>query len=331
MSVVPKQGCRVLLTATHGVDNIVHDNCVYTQAEQLITHTQSVHSCTKPRHARGGGAGCVFWVSCASAMSASDIQVEPSGDLAQDEEEEAGVVGRGVDLVVAAPRVQNVVTTLTTGASLHLPTVVQRLSASYGCEYNPKRFAAVTMRIRERSTLPGATLTATALFFRSGKIVCTGARSVAQSRWALIRFVKILRSVGFPTSMRGYQVQNIVGSTSVGAQVNLDAMAAANVLQCNYEPQQFPGLVFRVKEQRQVCLVFQSGELVITGAKRTHQLVSAFNKVLSVLKQFVQPRDCHRLSLSSGVPDSDDDDDDDDNDGSDRTELHTQHPRSALD
>ena len=185
------------------------------------------------------------------------------------------------------PRTQNVVTTLTSDAALHLPTLVRRLSARYGCEYNPKRFAAITMRIREKCCNRKHDLTATALFFRSGKIVCTGARSIAQSRWALIRFVQILRSIGFPVSFRGYEVQNIVSSVRVNGVVDLHAMASANALNCSYEPQQFPGLIFRVKNINQVCLVFRSGQVVITGAKQQLDIDNAFKRVYSVIMSFV--------------------------------------------
>lgn len=191
------------------------------------------------------------------------------------------------------PSIQNVVTTLTSGANLHLPTLVQRLSGTYGCEYNPRRFAAITVRIRESNN--SHALTATALFFRSGKIVCTGARSVALSRWALIQFVKIIRSIGFPVSMRGYEVQNMVANTSIGKQIDLRRMAATHTLNCNYEPEQFPGLVFRVQGSRQVCLLFESGQIVITGAKKHVHVMRAFKAVYPIIMNFVSEQPMRRL------------------------------------
>ena len=207
------------------------------------------------------------------------------------------------------PTIQNVVTTLTSGASLHLPTVVERLSKTYGCEYNPKRFAAITVRIKESND--GHALTATALFFRSGKIVCTGARSVALSRWALIRFVSIIRSIGFPVSMRGYEVQNMVASTSIGKQINLTQMAAAHTLNCHYEPEQFPGLVFRVRDSKQVCLLFESGQIVITGAKKHSHVTRAYKVVYPLILNFVYQQPMKKLQTVDVDMCSDFDSDDD--------------------
>ena len=56
-------------------------------------------------------------------------------------------------------------------------------------EYNPKRFAAVIMRIREPRT--------TALIFSSGKMVCTGAKSEEDSRLAARKYARIIQKLGF--------------------------------------------------------------------------------------------------------------------------------------
>jgi transcription initiation factor TFIID TATA-box-binding protein len=208
------------------------------------------------------------------------------------------------ELHISKPRTQNVVTTLTSDAALHLPTLVRRLGVRYGCEYNPKRFAAITMRIREKCYNRKYDLTATALFFRSGKIVCTGARSIAQSRWALIRFVQILRSSGFPVSFRGYEVQNMVASVRVNGVIDLHAMASANAMNCSYEPQQFPGLIFRVKNINQVCLVFKSGQVVITGAKKQQDIDNVFNTVHPIILSFVIQQGTQKLIVSEPLSDS---------------------------
>jgi len=56
-------------------------------------------------------------------------------------------------------------------------------------EFNPKRFAAVIMRIREPRT--------TALIFGSGKLVCTGAKSEEDSRLAVRKYARIVQKLGF--------------------------------------------------------------------------------------------------------------------------------------
>ena len=65
---------------------------------------------------------------------------------------------------------------------------------SRNAEYNPKRFAAVIMRIRDPKT--------TALIFQSGKIVCTGAKSEQQSKTAAMKYAKIVKCVGFDVKFK---------------------------------------------------------------------------------------------------------------------------------
>lgn len=67
-------------------------------------------------------------------------------------------------------------------------------------EYNPKRFAAVIMRIREPRT--------TALIFSSGKMVCTGAKSEETSRLAARKYARIVQKLGFEAKFTEFKVQS---------------------------------------------------------------------------------------------------------------------------
>jgi transcription initiation factor TFIID TATA-box-binding protein len=46
-----------------------------------------------------------------------------------------------------------------------------------------------------------------------------------------------------------------------------------------YEPEQFPGLIYRMDEPKVVILLFASGKLVCTGAKREEDVYEAVNKL----------------------------------------------------
>ena len=74
-------------------------------------------------------------------------------------------------------------------------------------EYNPKRFAAVIMRIREPKT--------TALIFKTGKMVCTGAKSEEQSMLAARKYARIVQKLGYPAKFIDFRIQNIVASCDV--------------------------------------------------------------------------------------------------------------------
>lgn len=146
-------------------------------------------------------------------------------------------------------------------------------------EFNPRRFAAVIMRLREPR--------ATALVFASGKLVITGTKSSHNCSLATKKIAYILERVGFqPASYINFKVQNIVGTVDVGFPIRLEGVAFAHPTFSSYEPELFPGLIYRLVQPRVVLLIFVSGKVVLTGAKTEDQLVEALKKVFPVLMEF---------------------------------------------
>lgn len=142
-------------------------------------------------------------------------------------------------------------------------------------EYNPKRFAAVIMRIREPKT--------TALIFSSGKMVCTGAKSEELSRDAAKKYAKAIKKVGnSPVDMKDFTIQNIVGSCDVGFPISLEGLQNAHEKFSTYEPEIFPGLIYRMMTPKIVLLVFASGKIVLTGAKTKQDIYQAFQQMFTV-------------------------------------------------
>ena len=115
------------------------------------------------------------------------------------------------------------------------------------------------MRIRDPKT--------TALIFSSGKMVCTGAKSEELSRDAAKKYAKAIKKVGFNVSMQDFKIQNIVGSTDVGFPISLENLSSTHDKFSTYEPELFPGLIYRMKDPKIVLLIFASGKIVLTGAK----------------------------------------------------------------
>uniref|UniRef100_A0A6B2LKN4 TATA-box-binding protein n=1 Tax=Arcella intermedia TaxID=1963864 RepID=A0A6B2LKN4_9EUKA len=145
-------------------------------------------------------------------------------------------------------------------------------------EYNPKRFAAVIMRIREPKT--------TALIFSSGKMVCTGAKSEELSRRAARKYARIIYKLGFPTKFKEFKVQNIVASCDVRFPVRLEGLACTHDSFSSYEPELFPGLIYRMVDPKVVLLIFVSGKIVLTGAKEVDEIFEAFEAIYPVLEEF---------------------------------------------
>merc|ERR1711934_389853 len=148
-------------------------------------------------------------------------------------------------------------------------------------EYNPKRFAAVIMRIRDPKT--------TALIFTSGKMVCTGAKSEEQSRLAARKYARIVQKLGYPAKFQDFRIQNIVGSCDVQFPIRLEGLAYAHGVYSSYEPELFPGLIYRMVKPKVVLLIFVSGKIVLTGAKVRQDTYDAFENIYPVLKTFEKP------------------------------------------
>ena len=153
--------------------------------------------------------------------------------------------------------VQNIVCTCNMGSTLYLPGLVQALQVA---EYNPKRFAAVTFRLRYPRT--------TCLLFGSGKLVCAGAKSLNQARLALLYYVDTVRKrTGLEVDVYDFRVQNIVASATMPHGLDLERIFTEHSRESSYEPELFPGLIFRTGEAPCVFLLFDSGRMVITGGK----------------------------------------------------------------
>ena len=173
------------------------------------------------------------------------------------------------------PKLQNIVSTSNLKCILDLREIALKAK---NAEYNPRRFAAVIMRIKEPKT--------TALIFSSGKIVCTGARTEEESRQASRIYAKIILKLGFPVRFTEFTVQNIVASCDVKFPIRLEGLANTYLKFCSYEPEMFHGLIFHMQDPKIVLLIFVSGKIVLTGAKKREDIYKAYQKIIPILTQF---------------------------------------------
>ncbi|XP_028761227.1 TATA-box-binding protein 1-like [Neltuma alba] len=169
----------------------------------------------------------------------------------------------------------NIVATFVLDCELDLKKIAQQ---ARNAEFNPKRFSAAIMRIREPKT--------TALIFSSGKVVCTGAKSEADSKLAARKFARIIQKLGFEVKFKDFKIQNMVGSCDVKFPIRLESLACSHATFSSYEPELFPGLIYRMKHPKIVLLVFVSGKVVLTGAKERDEIYKAFDNIYPVLAGF---------------------------------------------
>ncbi len=174
-------------------------------------------------------------------------------------------------------KVVNIVVSASLGHDIPLEKMAATLSNT---EYNPEQFPGLVIRIKEPKT--------SALIFSSGKIVCTGARTMANVHESIKKIIKSLEKINvkikdFPE----VKIQNIVASGSVGMDLNLNILAM-KLENTEYEPEQFPGLVYKLPEQKATFLLFSNGKVVCTGTKSEEEVNKALDKLIENLKKIKQ-------------------------------------------
>ena len=144
-------------------------------------------------------------------------------------------------------------------------------------EYHPDQFPGLVFRLKSPKT--------TTLIFTSGKMVCTGAKSEELSRKAVQTVVQRLRKGGIKVKKDAVvEIQNIVASINLGGKIHLE-QAARTLPRSMYEPEQFPGLIHRMLDPKTVILLFSSGKLVCTGAKKEPDVYRSVNNLHALLEE----------------------------------------------
>jgi len=144
-------------------------------------------------------------------------------------------------------------------------------------EYHPDQFPGLVFRLKSPKTAT--------LIFTSGKMVCTGAKSEEMSRKAVQTVVQRLRKGGIKVKKDAVvEIQNIVASINLGGKIHLE-QAARTLPRSMYEPEQFPGLIHRMLDPKTVILLFSSGKLVCTGAKKEPDVYRSVNNLHALLEE----------------------------------------------
>ena len=144
-------------------------------------------------------------------------------------------------------------------------------------EYNPEQFPGLVIRIKEPKT--------SALIFSSGKVVCTGARSLDKVHESIKKIIKSLEKINIKITIEPkIKIQNIVASGSIGMDLNLNTLTM-KLDNTEYEPEQFPGLVYKLPKAKATFLLFSNGKVVCTGTKSEEEVHEALDKLIENLKK----------------------------------------------
>jgi len=165
-------------------------------------------------------------------------------------------------------KVQNIVATTSLGKPVSLTKLARTQSNT---EYNPEQFPGLVLRIKQPKSA--------VLVFSSGNLVCTGTKSVAQVKEVIKQVIKQIGKIGVKVADNPkITVQNIVASGSIDLNLNLNVLAL-QLENTEYEPEQFPGLVYKLVEPPATFLLFSNGKLVCTGTKNKQQLEESMKQL----------------------------------------------------
>ena len=165
-------------------------------------------------------------------------------------------------------RIQNIVANVKIGQQIDLNQIVR---GNPLVEYNPKKFPGLIYKLKK----PRITL----LIFSSGKMVCTGGRSAKEAKKGVKKVFRELQRVGIIFLKKPeIEIVNIVASACLGGMIDIEKCAVLldNVM---YEPDQFPGLIYRMDDPKVVFLLFTTGKLVCTGAKKEESVYNAVERL----------------------------------------------------
>ena len=173
------------------------------------------------------------------------------------------------------------VVNIVVSTSLEHDVPLEKMAATLSnTEYNPEQFPGLVIRIKEPKT--------SALIFSSGKVVCTGARTLAKVEESIKQIIKSLEKIGIKIKIKPViNVQNIVAAGSVDMDLNLNVLAM-KLENTEYEPEQFPGLVYKLPQAKATFLLFSNGKIVCTGTKSEEQVHVALDKLIENLNKVMK-------------------------------------------
>ena len=167
-------------------------------------------------------------------------------------------------------KVENIVASTAFADKLDLDTILRSFDEA---EYEPEQFPGLVYKLKNPKTAT--------LLFKSGKANCTGAKNIEDVHKSVNIIAEKLRKLGVDVYKDlEIVVQNMVAMANLGGELNLTEVATGLGLEnIEYEPEQFPGLVYRIKEPKVALLLFSSGKIVCAGARSTEDASKAVEKL----------------------------------------------------
>jgi len=181
-------------------------------------------------------------------------------------------------------KIENIVASANLKEELDLYKIARDVS---NVEYEPEQFPGAILKLKDPKT--------SLLLFKNGKLICTGAKSRSDVEAAIAKTYKMIndcikqqKGVKPPAEPHlGFEIVNIVSSANLKLELDLYNIART-VNDVEYEPEQFPGAILKLKEPKTSLLLFKNGKLICTGARSKEDVKSAINKAFDLIKDCVK-------------------------------------------
>lgn len=150
-------------------------------------------------------------------------------------------------------------------------------------KYDPGKYPGAYLKLSENSVL--------ITLYSSGKYIVSGADSIEEAKAIKDRFISTVADMGVITSEENipFSIQNIVFTSKLGKNINLNTLAIALGLErVEYEPEQFPGLIFRPADVDATVLVFANGKIVLMGLSDVETAGECYKTLKVEIEQYLE-------------------------------------------
>ena len=172
------------------------------------------------------------------------------------------------------PKIQSITSTLNLGCIINLKTLAQKIKTS---EISQNNKSLLIIKSKDNNTIN--------TIYQNGKIICAGAKSEKEAKLNCVKIAKLVKKCGVEVNLKEYKIQNIIASYEINFKVNLfkiyEKLSENNF--CKYEKNTFPGLILYMNDIN--ITIFETGKIVIAGAKNKKDLEKIIKQIYPVLKE----------------------------------------------
>jgi transcription initiation factor TFIID TATA-box-binding protein len=140
-------------------------------------------------------------------------------------------------------------------------------------KYNPDEFPGLTLTLDDPKSA--------VLLLSSGKTICTGTKRTEDAEAAINKLIDKIKGEKIKIKKKfDLEIQNIICAIDLKKELDLDSISKGLLLtNVDFEPKQFPGLIYKMDDIGVLLLLFSSGKIVCTGAKTIEEASNAIEKM----------------------------------------------------